>query len=1279
MSETDDENNEKIISTNKRKKRKKKIDMNEDPEHEEDDKTVKKRKKRSKTTKKLKIIKNIEEDVEEEKTKRKRKRKKKKETEEEDENASNNEENEVEAKSKKKKRKRRKKALSDDENEDVGDNGEKMEEEGEKKRKRRRKKKRKNEEDNENEENNEENEENDENNKRTKKKRKKRKKEENEEENEENNEENDENNENKSMKKKKKKKKKKENEEENEENDEENNEGIEENDENNKSVKKKKKKKKKQEDNEKNEEGGISFTNEEKIKFYTTAKKLIKKKKKKKKADDNELEEQFRKTAPTIGNKLKSTKKRVNNLKTNQIKNDQNENEELEEKNNDKNEEDNDISEDENDNNDLIISEDNWPSIKKEFLTTYEAFINQISLYEHIDLALVSTICLSKKEFGNFKLTKHHEIYPIKNFNNINWAKEPYKKIEDKFYELIAPGQLLAKNNKVDFSNRIANEYEIYTAKCTLIKISGNDITENVEPENFVLSPENIEKVPHLLLLFSLDNEKSIILYKEILDYSKQNKDKFVFFPIYAPLINAPKNIKYVTEMLYRYNVYEKGDSFEICFSANDGLNKRFKYISEDNKNTITCKTVFLDVINNQFVVRAIRDLDSFTFNLIDKEYMVDKNRHQEIKKNLEIFKKEAKKKLKNTPLKEPFNCNWILRKVKIYTFPIKDKKMELKYTLYDPLTGGTNCHNLYKAEKEDYQKLCEILKDLGNYKLRSNPKKFSLTHKQKNDLVIEEMKKCMEKDEKLKNVEYYSIFQTQKIIMSLGPGLINRLKFEPIKTKSFKLEVHIDYKLFSELNPMNIIGSLYGLTLFSYFNNCDYIACLPKIGETFPNTLKLTNNQTLEDEEVPLNPSFSKPTLLIIFSLSFQNYFASNELKSRFKPITKKLENFIEKKNIDLILIYRGEPSKFSERFEQIKDEPIFDYNFPLYIQSSADLNFPLMYQNNDIESTDSQIMAYILSKNNKLVYTGNLEDIELDKTFQKLCENKTDNINDYLVYKEHANLPYTEFKEMIKPTMKQIEEIIVKEIKKDNILLYRPFFSLSYNTYTKFNDENTDNKKYVNHIRLRILVKERHINIFTQNKDFKRIITELKTYGASTIIVGIECEEDFDFEKECSDCHKTITDINENEPIYFDEESRKIFCENCGEKFSKDIKNDTYVTFFNTKQYKDEVISEIYQGYNKRNVTINPVLGNTCKICHNIIGDVYYLNLTNFNIDYIESPLIPIDICEICFESMRKGDPFLSEPLKRLNYEKLGLDYKQMIYRKIHIPISQSFMYVP
>ena len=532
-------------------------------------------------------------------------------------------------------------------------------------------------------------------------------------------------------------------------------------------------------------------------------------------------------------------------------------------------------------------------------------------------------------------------------------------------------------------------------------------------------------------------------------------------------------------------------------------------------------------------------------------------------------------------------------------------------------------------------------------------------------------MQKAIKSNDKIENITYKGIFQTQKIIMSLGSDFDIKQKFEPIKSKSFKLEVHLNINLFAELNPMNLIGSLYSLTLFSYFNNCDYIACFPKIGETFPNKLNLTDNQTLKDIQISLNPQENKPSLLIIFSLAFQNYFASSELSSRFKLIIKKLSSFYEKEYINIILIYRGEPSLFKQRFEQIKDDPIFDFNFPLYIQSSADMKFPLVFQNNDIESTDSQIMAYILNKNNALVYTGNLEDIELDKTFQQLYDDNTGKIENLLVYKEHANLLYNDFKKMIKSEIKKIEEIIEKEIKKDNILLYRPFFSLSYNTYTNFENDNTDNERYINHIRLRILVKERHENIFTDNKDFKNIITNLKKYGASTIVTSIPCE-DIDFLYHCENCHQKLLEISENNPIYYDEESKKIFCENCGEDFSKDIKNDTFVTFFNTSKYNDEVISEMYEIYNKRNVSINPVLGNICKICQNKIGACYFLNLTHFNIDYIESPLTPIDICESCFYTMRKGDPFINEPLKRLNYEKFGLNYKYMIYRKIYIPLT-------
>ena len=1198
------EEEEKEI-THKRIKRKAKTKANLEKEEIDDESNtkIKKRKKRSRTTKKDKEDKddNENDNLEEIEEKPKRKRRRKKNKEEEEEN--NNEDEENEGKTKKKRRRRKKQYEEENNNNEEDENEEKR------KKKRRRKKK-------EDEENS-------------------------------NNEEEDENQE-----KPKKIRKKKDEEEYNEENKEE-------------SIKKKKKKRKLLEEAIKSG-GGVFSSNDVKIEFYKTAKSLVKKKKKKKrkKDDDEEEEKESKIKLSTLSNKLKSKKKKVNNLLINKIKSEENEEENI------------NINSSDNNNNEYIDlnqfdnSEENWPLIKKEFLKTIEKYMKENSFYDNIDIALVSTINLSKKEYGDFKLTRHHEIYPIKNFNNINWAKEPFTKLRDKFYELAEPGNLISKNNYLDFSNRVCNEYEIYTGKIPLHKASGKNIIDKIDQSEFsFLSQEQGQtiKKPHLLLFFSVNDEKSILFYKEVLKYLKENGDKFIFLPIFAEIIQAPKNMLFVTEMLYRHKVYKIGEPFEIYFCSDDSMNKRFKYISEDNKKTITCKVAFIDIINEKYVVRAVRTLDSFTFNLIDSKDEMDKDKWQNIKKNLIIFKKKSKIKLKNTSLIEPYNCNLFLRKAKIYTISKEDKKLKVKYTLYDSLTGGINCHNLYK---ENFQKLDKLLNTLFYYKLRTNPKNLNLSKNEINNLIIEEMSKCIQSNEDLKNVKYQSIFQTQKIIISLG--LDSNQKFESIKTKSFKLEIHLDYKLFYELNTMNIIDSLYGLTSFTYFNNCDYIACFPKIGETFPDSLNLTDPKTLKEKIIPLNTKLDKPSLLIIFSLSFQNYFSSNELSSRFKLIVKKLSSIY--KDINIILIYRGEPSLFKLRFEQIKEDEIFNLDFPLYIQSSADMKFPLLYRNNDIESTDSQIMTFILNKNNKLVYTGNLEDIELDKTFEKLYTDNNENLDDIIIYREYAKLTYEDFKEMINPTIKQIEEIIEEEFKADNLLFYRPFFSLSYNCYTNFENEETDNERYINHIRLRILVKQKHSNIFTKNKEFKNIIAKLKKYGVSTIVMGIPCEKDFKYSNKCIQCQKKI-EISQNEPAYFDELSNKIYCEKCGFEFSEDIKNNIFLTFINTQNYNEEVISEINENYIERDININPVLGKVCKICHNQIGDCYYINLTNFNIDYIESPLTPIDICGVCFDKMKSGDSFLNEPLKRLNYEKFGLNYKQMIYRKIFIPLTGKF----
>jgi hypothetical protein len=87
-----------------------------------------------------------------------------------------------------------------------------------------------------------------------------------------------------------------------------------------------------------------------------------------------------------------------------------------------------------------------------------------------------------------------------------------------------------------------------------------------------------------------------------------------------------------------------------------------------------------------------------------------------------------------------------ILKKAKIYTISDSDKKLKLKYTLYDSLTGKIKSHNLYKLDEEKYQEICNFLFNIGNYKLRSNPKNYTFNYKQKSNLIIEEMNKCIKK-----------------------------------------------------------------------------------------------------------------------------------------------------------------------------------------------------------------------------------------------------------------------------------------------------------------------------------------------------------------------------------------------------------------------------------------------------------------------------------------------------------------------------------------------------
>ena len=1235
MSETDEKEEPKIKIKKKKTRLKKNLDEEEQNEinnelnNDNEELEKRKKKKRSKTAFKRKKRKLIEQDSDKEN----------------EDNNENNEDNEDVQPKKRKKRKRKKKkeqkinsSPNSDNDENIENNNmiqinyqEDDEERPKKKRKKRKKKKKKEIEDEENNNNNN----SDDNN-------------ENDNDNGENSEKSPEKKKKKRLKKRRRKKKTEEENDNDEKNEEEINNNIDNNEDNNSVKKKKKRKKKQKKENKLSNE--LEIDNIEKVFIYETNAEDKNENLKGENGKNKYTLKSAKKTLlsnPTIDDNLKDELRIP--------KGDTIQREDLE----------------------YDYYDINWKTTKKNFLEEIEKAMNELNIYDTIDIALISTTNLIKKEYGKYIINNHHEIFPIKNYNKINWAKEPFSLLRDKLCKLSSPGNLIEKHKLFDFSIRACNEYEIYDAQIYMLKVSGNDITQKVSPEKYCFIPkeDNDKLRPTLILFFSLNNEQSIILFKEILFFLEDYKEDIIFMPINAPLIQEEKNIYFVMDMLHRYKVYKPGDKFDLYFCNDDSLNKRFKYISNDNKKTITNKIVYLDVINNKLMIRALRDLDNFTFNLINKTKNINKEQHKSIIKNLFKLRNSPDELLKDTPLIEPFNCNWILKKAKIYSISKEDQKLKHKITIYDGLTGSTKGEHLYFQDKQMYINLIKLFKNLGNYQLRFSPVKFSLSSAEKNKLIIDEMNKCLRMNDKLKNVKYQSIFQTQEIILSIGSNFGIK-KFLPIESNSFKLELQVDINLFEEFIPLNIIGAMQGLTLYTYFNNCDYIACYPKIGEIFPNELNLTDTESFQEIQVQLNPDGDKPSLLIIFSLALQNFFASNELSSRFKLIKHKLEKIYKEQKLNIYLIYRGEPNNFSERFDQIKDEQIFSLCPKLYIKSSSNLKFPLIYQNNDIESTDSQIMSFILNKENKLVYSGNLEDIHIDKTFESLYNDSTGEIDNVIIYKNNSKLMYDEYININKRIKENIENIIEKELNKEEKLFYRPFFSISYNSYTNFEDDTTDDKKYINHNRLRILIKEKHINIFQNNEEFRKLSNELKKkYNLSTIVVSIECSNiNINPENNCDKCNKIIN-IENNEPWYFEEDSQKIFCEKCGEEYSNDIKNESFITYFNTNEYKGEVIQEMYINFLKRNENINPVLGEICKICKNKIGDAYYLNMTHFNIEYSESPIIPIDICENCFNEMKNGDPFLNDAKKRLNYEKFGLDYKFMIYRKIYLPLTGRF----
>ena len=885
-----------------------------------------------------------------------------------------------------------------------------------------------------------------------------------------------------------------------------------------------------------------------------------------------------------------------------------------------------------------------WKKEKKKILSKFSKIIQSTEIFNIIDLAITSEINIKKSDFDSFSLEQHFNIHPTKKANNINWAKKPFNEFKEKYLEMVNEISLLEKYQNHNFNNRVINLYEIFTPEIKMLRIS----TNKKDLEHFKLSANSLDK-PLLMLIFSFDNEDSIFLFKEILKHRKinNNKEKYIFIPVYGHILKQVKNSLFVWEMAEKNEI--KDEELEIYFTEKDELNKRFEYITNDNFRLIIPKVIIID---SDKIIRNIVPPSEFNFNLIediDNKDVVNKEFYANFKNNIKnvLDNINSNREIFNIPIQS----NLTIFKTIIYSYDESKKQIIKSNTFYETLAGKLDIES---DNNEFVENINKTLFSIGRYIPRENKSLNKITSTIKYNLIKNEVKNFLDSCA-INNMKYRCIFQKSISKMGLFPNKNLSQKFRDIKNNKFKIEFLFNNNLFTQQFQYAITGALTCLLEYSFFKNFDFFSCLPCVNEKFPNELVLIDYKTRNEETINFNTNSCK--LIIVFNCTATDYFDKIELTQRLNYVVKKIGNLSQenKDSFELFLLYRnGDIYNIDREIIDYLNEPIFELeNYKFKIIPNTNLNFPLYIMNSGIESGDSEFLGIILNKENKIIYVGNLEEIELKQTMLNLIDNK-----DEIAYCKMQKIEYEDFKKNIKKIPDQIEEILINKFINNENILYRPCIILSYNLVTDFEDDNYDiSKRYINHLKLKLLIKECHKNFLLKSKEFKNILKKLKHYNCITSVITVPCEK-FNINEYCKKCNKEIPDL---QPFYYDSNNDSVYCLQC----EKDLKNNNnYLTFIKTENIDDEIITDFYTNNSNIHSVINPILGEMCKLCGKKMGDTFYLNLTHFNL-LGNNPMLPIDICPNCFETMEKNQKL--DVISNVNFNKLGLSNDHMIYRKI------------
>ena len=207
-----------------------------------------------------------------------------------------------------------------------------------------------------------------------------------------------------------------------------------------------------------------------------------------------------------------------------------------------------------------------WRESKKLFFEKLIEEFDESEVDDNIDVSITSIINLIKTDFSKYTILQKFRIQLIKKSNEVNWNKPPYNTLKKNLLKIPLLNPLLEKYIILDFNNNSLNEFEPFLGEVKMVKL--NCVNDKLNTETSILSAETITQNT-LLLIFDFDNNESICLLKEVLEFlknkkKKTNKNEFQFYPIYAPFLdNATITTNYVW---YIAKKKEFNNNLEIYF-----------------------------------------------------------------------------------------------------------------------------------------------------------------------------------------------------------------------------------------------------------------------------------------------------------------------------------------------------------------------------------------------------------------------------------------------------------------------------------------------------------------------------------------------------------------------------------------------------------------------------------------------------------------------------------------------------------------------------------------